>query len=233
MVGVKKDTSTDFQVEKLNATGRLLRALAHEVRNPLNNMLLSVEQLNAEIKTDDSKIYLDIINRNCKRISELITDLLDSALQPKIAFEKLSLQFIVNESIEAAAEKISFDNVVVEKDYAEEELYVMGDAEKLKVAFKNILINAVEAMKNKEGNLHISIQNKPNGYTVSITDNGCGINEENIVRIFEPNCTSKRNGMGIGLTCTLNIVRTHNASINVKSKIDKGSTFLVTLEKVL
>ena len=108
----------------------------------------------------------------------------------------------------------------------------MADKEKLKLALMNIVINAIEAMEDKAGQLSISL-NRADGFAdLVITDNGCGISEENISRLFEPYFTQKRNGMGLGLAFTLNILQAHKANIDVASKPGKGTSFTITFPAV-
>jgi signal transduction histidine kinase len=104
----------------------------------------------------------------------------------------------------------------------------MANKEKLKIAFLNIVINAVEAMEPGVGTLYISIDTQKNVHTVVIRDNGCGIPEENISRLFEPYFTSKRNGMGLGLAATLNILQSHKANVDVSSVLKQGTTFTIS-----
>jgi len=97
----------------------------------------------------------------------------------------------------------------------------------------NIIINAIEAMKAGEGKLTIGIKNDNANYVVSIDDNGSGISEENIAKLFEPYFTSKSNGMGLGLAATLNIFQSHTALIEVQSKINQGTSFIINLKKMI
>jgi signal transduction histidine kinase len=106
--------------------------------------------------------------------------------------------------------------------------YIMANREKLKIAFLNIIINAVEAVEATKGELKILIDSNRESHIVTIRDNGCGIPEENISRLFEPYFTSKRNGMGLGLAATLNILQSHKATIDVSSVLREGTTFVIT-----
>jgi signal transduction histidine kinase len=98
----------------------------------------------------------------------------------------------------------------------------------LRIAFLNILINAVEAVQTVTGEISISIDSANQHHIVTIKDNGCGIPEENISRLFEPYFTSKRNGMGLGLAATLNILQSHKATIDVMSALKQGTSFTIT-----
>ncbi len=104
----------------------------------------------------------------------------------------------------------------------------MANKEKLRIAFLNIVINAVEAMEPGIGVLTVSIDSAKNVHSVIIKDNGCGIPEENVSRLFEPYFTSKRNGMGLGLAATLNILQSHKANIDVTSVLKQGTVFNIS-----
>jgi PAS domain S-box-containing protein len=230
---IKKAEKTTLQVEKLAAAGRLVRTLAHEVRNPLNNINLSVDQLKQEIEEDaQNRIYLDIIQRNSKRIGGLITELLDSSRPAEMFMEKRALQEIMDESIAASLDRIILQKVKLQVKYSNDTAFIWADKEKLKIAFLNIIINAVEAMQGKEEQLEIIIDTQNFQHIVKISDKGCGISEENLSRLFEPYFTSKRNGLGLGLAATLNILQSHKSNIEVNSTVNMGTTFTITFPKL-
>ena len=227
---LKKAEKITLQVEKLAAAGRLVRTLAHEVRNPLNNISLSLEELQSESSENTQhKVYLDIIQRNSKRINAIITELLDSSRPAEMFMNKRSLQEIMDDSIAAALDRMILQKVKLQVNYPAKPAYIWADKEKLKLAFLNIIINAVEAMKGKEEQeLDITVESLPLHNIVTISDLGCGISEENLSRLFEPYFSSKRNGMGLGLASTLNILQSHKANIEVSSEVNTGTSFIIT-----
>jgi PAS domain S-box-containing protein len=227
---LKKIEKNNVRVEKLGMAERLVRTLAHEVRNPLNNINLSLEQLAEEIKTEDAVLYLEIITRNSKRIETLITQLL-GASRPEIMRQENDLVEILEESLEAAAERIFLRHINLEKILPAKRLMINADKEKLKIAFLNIIINAIEAMEDY-GNLSLKLEETSEGYDLSISDTGCGISEENLSRLFEPYFTAKKNGLGLGLAATMNILQSHNAAIEVSSTLNKGTTFFINIPKM-
>ena len=231
ITNLRRAEKANLMVEKLGATGRLVRTLAHEVRNPLNNINMSVEQLvhsGEEKDKDDNGLFLDIIQRNSKRIGDIITELLDSARPTDLTFEKHPLQSIMDETLNEALDRITLQHINVDVKYASSPCYIMANKEKLRIAFLNIIINAVEAMEPGKGTLTITLEKGRGVDVVTIKDNGCGIPEENLSRLFEPYFTSKRNGMGLGLAATLNILQSHKASIDVTSVMKSGTTFIIT-----
>lgn len=230
----KKAEKTSLQAEKLAATGRLVRTLAHEVRNPLNNINLSVEQLLQQANDEDSAVYLHIVQRNGKRIGDLITELLNSSrLSSQVNLTKLSLQQVMDAAISAAIDRITLKHINLKVLYPPNKCYSLLDAEKIQLAFLNIIINAVEATEEETGKLIIKIYSTDEDHIVEVTDNGSGINDENLQRLFEPYFTSKRNGMGLGLASTLNIIQSHNAHIDVKSEVNKGTSFIIGFKKII
>jgi PAS domain S-box-containing protein len=228
ITNLRKAEKANLMMEKLGATGRLVRTLAHEVRNPLNNINMSVEQLAHAPESQESELFLDIIQRNSKRIGDLITELLDSARPSDLVFEKCTLQSIMDESIAEALDRITLQRINMQIRYCNEPCWMMANKEKLKIAFLNIIINGVEAMTANKGELDIDIETTGIVHRVMIRDNGCGIPEENLSRLFEPYFTSKRNGMGLGLAATLNILQSHKAHIDLSSTVGEGTTFVIT-----
>lgn len=230
ITNLRRAEKANLMVEKLGAAGRLVRTLAHEVRNPLNNINMSVEQLISEpAVNEEASLFLDIIQRNSKRIGDLITELLDSSRPTELTFERCTLQAIMDESVTEALDRITLQHINVQIRYANEPCFLLANKEKLKIAFLNIIINGVEAMTNSgSGVLEIDIETADSLHTVIIKDNGCGIPEENISRLFEPYYTSKRNGMGLGLAATLNILQSHKAQIDVTSVVSAGTTFTIS-----
>ena len=233
ITNLKKVEKANIQAEKFAAAGRLVRTLAHEVRNPLNNITLSVEQLMQDIKDDATIIYLDIIQRNSKRIGDLINELLSSSKPSEIKLEEYILQTIMDDVINASIDRLTLKKIKLQLSYPEEFLIVKADKEKLMMALLNIVINAVEAMEEGNGNLSITLSSMSDHAVLRISDNGCGISEENISRLFEPYFTQKRNGVGLGLAFTLNILQAHKAIIEVQSIVGQGTTFTITFPLVL
>ncbi len=225
---MRKEERVTLQAEKLAATGRLVRTLAHEVRNPLNNIMLSVEQIVQEKVDEGSELYLNIIQRNAQRISGLINELLNTSRPTEVVPEEKVLQAILDDVVAASIDRITLKKLQLTVNYPEPEVRIMADAEKLKLALLNVVINAVEAMEEGKGLLQLELIALRHTAMLKIADNGCGISEENISRLFEPYFTQKRNGMGLGLAFTLNILQAHKATTDVISGESKGTTFTIT-----
>ncbi len=227
ITSLKKAETVTLQAEKLAASGRFIRTLAHEVRNPLNNINLSVENLLEQMMGEDDRPYLEIIQRNGKRINDLITELLQSSRPSDMNLQPVPLQDILHNVIKAVDDRAVLRRITINYTPPEEPVIIKADPSKLEMAFLNIVINAVEAVQDDSGVIDILLHTKNKQATVVICDNGCGISAENKSRLFEPYFTSKRNGMGLGLATTLTILRAHNADIEVSSEVNQGTTFRI------
>jgi signal transduction histidine kinase len=219
-------------IEKFAATGRIARTIAHEVRNPLTNINLAVEQLQTELngfRPENGEIMLEMINRNSARINGLITDLLNSTKFTDLVYTKVSVNHLLDETLELARDRIQLKNIAVFKNYAAAICDVSIDVERIKIAFLNIIVNAVEAMEPGSGVLRLSTSAREDKCIIRIADNGPGIAEESQTRIFEPYFTNKPKGTGLGLTNTQNIILNHNGQIAFESKKGEGTTFTIQL----
>lgn len=228
---VNKELVNLKSIEKFAATGRIARTIAHEVRNPLTNISLAAEQLKGEMsENDEVTILLEMINRNTSRINQLISDLLNSTRFAQLEFKKVSINQLLDETLEFAKDRLDLNGIKVEKNYSTDICDVFVDSEKIKIAFLNIIVNAIEAMEAGKGVLKIKTEKRKNKCVITISDNGTGISEESLYRLFEPYFTSKLKGTGLGLTNTQNIILNHKGSITAESVLGKGSSFITTLD---
>jgi PAS domain S-box-containing protein len=221
----KKKEKNSFQVEKLQAAGRFIRTLAHEVRNPLNNINLALEEIQEQNTKNELIFFINIINRNSGRINALISELLHSLRNTEFAMARCDLKTTLDESIQSAKDALSLREIQLNRAYTQEPLYLQADQGKLASAFLNLIQNAIDAVESKTGLIDIICEKTNGQIQVIIRDNGCGIAEENIIKLFEPYFTTKKNGMGLGMLASLNIIQAHNGSIEVYSEVGKGSSF--------
>src|SRR6187399_527708 len=220
-------------MEKFTATGRVARTIAHEVRNPLTNISLAAEQLQ-ELTTqnNESSMLLDMISRNSIRINQLVSDLLNATKVIELNIRPTSINKLLDEALEMAADRLDLSQVKVEKNYATDVCDVLVDKEKIKIAFLNIIVNAIEAMEKNKGILSVRSKNGGDACIIEIEDNGNGMDDDTLQKLFEPYFTSKPNGNGLGLTNCQNIILSHRGNITVKSTLRKGTSFIVTLKMV-
>lgn len=231
ITNIKKAEMANLHAQKLAANERLMRTLAHEIRNPLNNILLSVDHftLPYDNNLDNQKNLVAIMQRNCIRINHIITELLDLTKPLELSFQKHSLQDILDEAITLTTDRINLQKVKVYKQYPNKPLEISANRSKLVIAFTNILVNAIEAMEAGKGELYITITNTPSNYMISIRDNGRGIPSEYLQKLFEPFFTMKKNGIGLGLPAAYSIIQSHKGDIRVESQVNKGAEFIISL----
>lgn len=220
-----------IRAEKLGMTGRIARSIAHEVRNPLTNINLAIDQLKEDIPNNESNLmYIDIINRNSNRINKLITELLNSSKPSTAIPVKQSIKKVIKEAILLAKDRLSLNDIELIEDY-DNDHNILYDSIQLKTALLNIIINAIEAMEEVDGVLRICLISQWNEIQIKISDNGKGMAKETLNQLFDPFFTGKSSGMGLGMTSTQNIIQQHNGNIDVESEEGVGTTFIISLPK--
>jgi len=231
----KLNEHKEKQLEKQALTGKVARVIAHEIKNPLTNIHLSLLELRtmlegAQLKNslDKPDEFLDIIGRNERRINKLIEDLLNSTRFDTINLQALSAEELITDTLDLILDRIKLKEITVHPQI-QEGLFIMGDKEKLVIALLNIFVNAIEAMEEKKGVLKVNAFERNNTLNIEVSDNGRGIPEADLGKLFEPFFTSKTGGSGLGLTATYNIIIKHDGSIKVSSKLEKGSVFHIFL----
>lgn len=222
-----------MRAEKLAVTGNLARTIAHEVRNPLTNINLSVEQAQAGRGEDaDLNSCFDIIRRNSGRIEQLISDLLESSRPGLLKPQEYSICNITDAALELADDRRKLKNISLHKNYPSDDWKVFVDPVMIRTALLNIFINGIEAMEPDRGQLEVIIGTDLDKILVTISDNGSGIAPGHLDRMFEPFFTGKTKGMGLGLTAAHNMIVNNHGTIDVRSELGKGTTFLIRFPKV-
>ncbi|MGB4772524.1 MAG: ATP-binding protein [Chitinophagaceae bacterium] len=228
ITSVKEKEVEAQTTRKFASTGRIARVLAHEIKNPLTNISLSIDQLKYDLPEPvlkDSVDLLEMIDRNSKRINELINQLLDATRYTELKRQPYPINQLVEETLEQAKDTILLKEIKVVKDLDKDERILMLDVEKIKIVLFNLIINAIDAMEGKQGilTLRTSIDNKRS--CIEVADNGIGLTPEQLDKIFEPFYTSKPQGTGLGLTNAQGIMISHQGLLKVKSKAGVGTSF--------
>ena len=209
----------------------IVSVLAHELRNPLTNIILTVHLLESKILDNNDKLYMEIIKRSSGKINDLINDLLKGQKMDEIQMEKHSIHQLLDEVVEMAKDRLALKNVIVKKNYAPYDLKVKMNKSKLKIAFTNIIINAIDAMPSENGELRLCTKLTRGRHAISIQDNGCGISKENLPFIFNPYFTNKPGGVGVGLAATKDILLSNQIGVKVESMVGEGTRFILLFEK--
>ncbi|MFT7270292.1 MAG: two-component system, sporulation sensor kinase E, partial [Roseivirga sp.] len=226
----KKADQEILWAEKLSMTGKIARSIAHEVRNPLTNLSLALEQLKDEVPEDieDAELYFNIIKRNADRIGTLVTELLDSSKPKSLQLKGQSLNDVVLESMALVSDRIKLQNMTLVQNYHTSLPMIALDRDQIKIALLNIFINAIEAMKPDIGELRVTTYQEENEIVLEVSDNGKGIPKENLGKLFEPFFTAKKGGMGLGLTTFQNIIQSHLGKVRVTSELGFGTSFFIS-----
>lgn len=230
---LRKQAENDMLIaERLSLTGKIARSIAHEVRNPLTNLNLALDQLREELPADNesAKLYSDIIERNANRIEQLVGEMLNSSKPKQLNLQLTAVHEIMDDTISLAIDRIKLNQIELRTHYDDNLPRILVDKEKIRVALLNIIINAVEAMIPGKGVLQINAYVTNTILTIAISDNGKGIETSDLGKLFDPFFTGKQSGMGLGLTSTKNILNSHSARIDVKSELNKGTIFYINFK---
>ena len=207
--------------------------LAHELRNPLANIILSVHEIGAiSERNDDIKMYLDIISRSAERINKIVSMLLVHTSFDNLQREEYSVRQLLEEVLEITGDRIQLKHIAVNKNYGTMDCKTLINVQEMKMALTNIVINALDAMTMDNGQLKIITRPLADKLNVQIEDNGCGINKENLKNIFKLHFSNKPGGLGVGLASTWNILQANHVGVNVKSKVGSGTCFNLSFDCV-
>jgi len=215
--------------ERLAFTGRIATSIAHEIRNPLGNVYMSVQQLKkAFTQNSPWAKHIEVIIRNTERVNFLITELLNCARPPKLNIEPHNIHEVLENVLDSVRTKIVSQSIKVHKKLNAELSKINVDNEQIKRVFSNVMINAIESM-SENGKMTVATENDENHFIVKIKDSGQGIPDEDIIRIFDPFFSTKSSGVGLGLSICYGIVVSHGGIIGVESEMNKGTTFTISL----
>ncbi len=228
--GVGKQGKGSILSERLAFTGRIAAGIAHEIRNPLGNVSMAVQQLKDAFSEDSpwSK-HIEVIFRNTERINFLITELLNCARPPELNIRPHDMREVIENALDSVKGSLSTQRIKVIKKLDSKPSIINVDREQINRVLLNVIINSVEAML-EGGTMTISTSiEEEDFFDVKIQDTGVGIPEEDIIKIFDPFFSTKRTGVGLGLSITYGIVVSHGGRIGVESTWEKGTVFTISL----
>lgn len=226
---VEEKTHEVLKSERLYAIGELSGRLAHDLRNPLSVMKMSVDLLkqspaDTPISSESVTKRIDLIEKSIDRISHQVDDVLGYVRNSPLKLISVSVQ----ELIKSSAEKVNLPNDVTLK-VSGKDVKINCDPIKLDAVFINLIVNSVQAM-HEGGKIEIKISEKEKHAIIEFVDSGEGIPEENITKVFEPLFTTKQKGTGLGLASCKNIVEQHDGKISVKNN---PTTFTIKIPTTL
>ncbi|MCB0507421.1 MAG: GHKL domain-containing protein [Bacteroidetes bacterium] len=232
---LEKSANLLAKSEREGAWREMAKQVAHEIKNPLTPMKLSIQHLQRALK-DNSPDIQELTEKISQRLIEQIDNLSniatafsDFAKMPQGEFKEIDIEPILVSTVDLFNET---EGVEIHLELLNQPCFVFGDKEQLMRVFTNIIKNATQAIpENKIGIIEIKLTEDQQDYIISIKDNGVGIPDEKRTHIFEPNFTTKSSGTGLGLAISKNIIERMNGKINFNSKIDAYSVFYIHIPK--
>jgi PAS domain S-box-containing protein len=213
--------------DKLSVVGELAAGVAHEIRNPLTSLKGFLQLLQS--KTNDNKIYFDIMLSELDRINFIVNEFLVLAKPQIINFQKKDLLKILQNITILLNTQAIINNVQINVDFDPSIPLIECEENLIKQLFINILKNAIEAMADG-GEIKVQAMKYQNDrILIRCIDQGCGIPEERQIKLFEPFYTTKEKGTGLGLMVCYKIIEAHNGKITIESKINEGTTVNIIL----
>lgn len=227
------------EAEKSAVIGRLGSAIAHEIRNPLNYINLTLDHLRtkfAPTETENREIFDKLTSQlkaEVARINQQISDFLNYSRPANVNLAPIDARSVIEDSMRIVEGQAAENDIKISIVEHENVPKILGDPEFLRSVFNNLFINAVQAMGTGGGNLNVRISpdESKSFVNIEVSDTGGGIPPENLAKIFEPYFSTKETGTGLGLAIVQKIVETHNGTIEAESKTGEGSKFTVKLPK--
>ncbi len=222
--------------EAMSAMGALALNLAHEIRNPLNAAVLQLHLLGRNIDKLDveapARVALhkraEIVGDEIGRLNRLLTEFLELARPRGIAREPVHVGRLVDDVLDLEREAAASRGIVFERDVTTDGGVAIGDREKLKQVIINLVVNAIEAMK-EGGTLTARVHGAADNVLIAIEDTGPGIEPDVLGSVFDPFFTTKEAGTGLGLSIVRKIVDVHGGDVTIESERGVGTRVLVTI----
>jgi signal transduction histidine kinase len=222
------------EVEQAAAIGRLASGIAHEIRNPLNFINLSIDHARSRFRPADAaersnfEKLLDSVKGEVARLNRLVTDFLSYGRPTKLSLQSIDLPGLVDDVIAPLGAQADEQRVRMLVESQQTLSEIQADPERLKMCLSNLVINALQAMP-AGGQLTVTLAAEGDDVGIAVSDTGVGIAPDDLDRIFEPYYSSKDTGIGLGLALTRKLVQDHGGTIAVSSQLNRGSTFTITL----
>jgi signal transduction histidine kinase len=224
------------KVEKAAVVGRLAAAIAHEIRNPLNYINLTLDHLRSSFAPEDPtkretfERLADQLKSEVGRINRHITDFLKYSRPSALELQPLDLRAQAEDALRVISGQAVESGIETTLNEEGEVPLVVADKDSLRSVFTNLLINSLEAIDGEGGSVNIRLAaESASRARVEITDTGRGIAPEDIAKIFEPYYSTKDTGTGLGLAIVKKAIDDHGGSISVSSKQGGGTTFTIIL----
>jgi signal transduction histidine kinase len=215
---------------RMAAIGRLTSGVGHEVKNPINAIVVHVELLKSKLTGADAPAsrHLEIIEAEIHRLDRVVQLLVDFSRPVELRLREIDLREVIDDVLTLAAAELSTHDVIVESRIPPAPLIVNIDSDLIKQAAINVIQNGAQAMP-EGGTLRVTLDENRKFAVLRIADQGCGIPDDIREKIFDLYFTTKTGGSGIGLAMTYRIVQLHYGSIEVQSNPGQGTEFLIRI----
>jgi signal transduction histidine kinase len=215
---------------RMAAIGRLTSGVGHEVKNPINAIVVHLELLKSKLGNTNTPAgrHLEVIDAEIHRLDRVVQMLVDFTRPVELQLREQDLRSVINDVLALAAEELSTHNITLVSQMPPNPLIANCDADLLKQAALNVIQNGAQAMP-EGGTLEVTLAEDRKFAVLRISDQGSGIPDEIKDKIFDLYFTTKSGGSGIGLAMTYRIVQLHHGSIEVQSKLDRGTEFLLRI----
>jgi signal transduction histidine kinase len=215
---------------RLAAIGRLTAGVGHEVKNPINAIVVHLELLRNKLSGPDARAmrHLEIIESEIQRLDRVVQTLVDFSRPVELQLKEQDLRRIVSGVLMLASAELETHNVRVSSHMPDRPMVTKVDADLIKQAILNVVLNGAQAM-GQGGELHVTLREEGRMAAIEIADSGSGIPDDIRAKIFDLYFTTRKDGSGIGLAMTYRIIQLHNGSIDVQSEQNIGSTFTLKL----
>ncbi|MEP6962161.1 MAG: ATP-binding protein, partial [Acidobacteriota bacterium] len=212
---------------RLSAISRLSSGVAHEIKNPLNAILLRLDLLKIRLGDSDPEVAdeLNILSKEVLRLDRVVKTFLDFSRPVDVHFENVDLAALTREVAHLIKPQADFAKIELISEIPEGPEIMRGDPDLIKQAVLNLVTNALEAMAPNTGQLRITVARSEDGISLEVSDSGPGIPIELRKKVFQLYFTSKAKGNGIGLAMTYRAVQLHNGTITFSSESGQGTTF--------
>jgi signal transduction histidine kinase len=218
---------------RLSANGRITRGVAHEVKNPINAIVLHLQLLQGKLREVDpaTRRHMDIIGSEIHRLDRVVQILVDFTRPRDLHLEETDLRRLLEDGVQLAEPDASRHGVTIVSDFPSQPLTVKVDTDFIKQAILNVVLNGVQAMP-EGGKLTVSARREDDMVVTEIRDQGSGIPADAQDKIFELYFTTKKEGTGIGLAQTYQILQWHYGSVDFESVLGQGTIFRLRLPLV-
>ncbi|HEX8649198.1 MAG TPA: ATP-binding protein [Pyrinomonadaceae bacterium] len=225
------------QAERSAVVGRLASAIAHEIRNPLNYINLTLDHLRTSLAPEDETKRATVnrlanqLKAEVARINTRISEFLNYTRPSRLELRPLDLRAVAEDALRIVEGEAAEHGIETRVETQGEVPTVLGDRESLRSVFTNLFINALQAIDGQGGSLTITLGSVPEEQQarIDITDTGRGIAPEHISQVFEPYFSTKETGTGLGLAIVKKAIEDHGGTISVRSQQGRGTTFIITL----